>query len=225
MLIVSGTETLLPRFSASRNRIGGKNLFQNSTWIGLVGSGVLLIPLIVLMVDFLTLWISPEFARESAAVGKLMAFRGAGKPWFVTGVIFFSSIGTLLFCIVLIPAFGLLGVGYAYVIGSTAHLMGALIGWFYLFGRSSLLALMRYVGMPLLLAGVSFTIESVIRGCFIKVNWLTLSGLGILFAALTLVILVGGDRIIGGESPSKELLERIGKIKRIDKILRYVKAI
>ena len=236
-VIVSGTETLMPRFSANRDPKVAQSLFLNGTWISLALSILFFVPLAVFMPDFLRLWINPEFARESAAVGQLLAlsiilqgtfvtaatyFRGTGKPWIVTIVIAFAGIGTLLLSLILIPAYGVLGVGYAYFIGSIPWLVGLFYGWYFMFGSSSLISLMRVVGLPLLLAGGAFTFGTAFRGWINEVNWFGLFAYGGLFAGSLGLLLFSIDWILGGESPSRHLLERIYSVRQFDSLRRRI---
>ena len=236
-VIVSGSETLMPKFSANRDSTVAQSLLLKGTWISLALSILFFIPLAVFMPDFLRLWINPGFARESAAVGQLLAlsiipqgafvtaatfFRGTDKPWIVTIVIAFAGIGTLLFSVILIPAHGVLGAGYAYFVGSIPWLVGLFYGFYFMFGSSSVIPLMRFVGLPLLLAGVAFTFGIAIRGWFHEVNWFGLFALGGLFAGSIGLLLFGIDWVLGGESPSKQLLERIHSVRQIDALRRRI---
>jgi O-antigen/teichoic acid export membrane protein len=237
MLVSSSGETLLPRFSANRDPMVTRLLFLNGTWGALAFSVVLFIPIVVLMPDFLRLWINPRFSNESAAVGQLVAlsyilqgvftpaatfFRGTGKPWVVSIVLFFAGTVTLLSCLLLVPAHGVLGVGYAYLLGSIAHFLGMLYGWFYIFGKSSMGSLLRSVGLPLLLGGVALSLEMAIRGRLTEVNWVELFALGGLFLGMTALLILGMDRIIGGNSLSKQLLERICGSDKVRQLLSYI---
>jgi O-antigen/teichoic acid export membrane protein len=238
-LVASSTETLLPRFSANRDARVEKVLFINGTWAALAFSIVLLIPVIVLMPDFLSLWINPKFSSESAAVGQLLAlsyiaqggfappatfFRGIGKPWVVTVVLFLAGAVTLVSCVLLVPAHGVLGAGYAYLLGSTAHFLGLLFGWFYLFGASSIKGLMRSVALPILAAGIAFVLESGIRGRFTEVGWPGLFALGGLFAGMTGLFVLGADWILKGDSPSRQLLVRIGESDKLRRLFTCIPA-
>jgi O-antigen/teichoic acid export membrane protein len=236
-LVVNGSETLLPRFSANRDPGGARALFLSGTWGALVFSIVIFIPIIVMMPDFLSLWINPKFSMESAAVGQLMAlsyisqcafwpastfFRGTGKPWVVTAVCFFAGVGTLLACVLLVPSHGVLGVGYAYLLGSLVFFIGMLFGWYYIFGKSSMTTLMRSVGLPLLLAGAAFTLGMAIRGLFTQVNWFGLFALGGLLVGLTALLVLAADCALGGNSLSKQFLERIGGSKKVRQLQTYM---
>jgi O-antigen/teichoic acid export membrane protein len=228
VVISSGSETLLPRFSANRDPKVAQSLFLNGTWAALATSIVLFIPLVVLMPDFLTLWISAEFARQSAPVGQLLAlsyitqaafgppatfFRGSGRPWFVTIVIALAGLATLVFSIMLVPIYGIMGVGYAYLIGSVSPLLGVLVGWCYMFGVSSVMPLIRWVIMPCVLAAGALAVEIVIRSWFGNLNWFGLLAFGGLFVGLTGVLVLGAEGSLGGqESPLKQVWERTVKM-------------
>jgi len=233
MVVASSSETLLPRFSANRDPRVAQSLFLSGTWAALALSIVFFIPLIVLMPDFLSLWISPEFSKESAAVGQLVAlsyitqggfappatfFRGTGKPWVVTIIIALAGIVTLVSSLILIPSMGVLGVGYAYLLGSIAPLLGVMAGWLYLFGSSAVMALMRSVGLPLLLGAGAFMIEQGIRNYFIGMNWFELIALGGLFAALTGLLVFGVDWLLGGDSFSRKFFEQIARSEKVARL-------
>jgi O-antigen/teichoic acid export membrane protein len=151
-------------------------------------------------------------------------FRGIGKPWVVTVVLFLAGAVTLVSCVLLVPAHGVLGAGYAYLLGSTAHFLGLLFGWFYLFGASSLKGLIRSVALPILAAGIAFVLESGIRGRFTEVGWPGLFALGGLFAGMTGLIVFGADWILKGDSPSRQLLVRIGESDKLRRLFTCIPA-
>jgi O-antigen/teichoic acid export membrane protein len=237
LVVASGSESLMPRFSANRDPKTAQSLFWNATWFCLVISLLFFLPLAVLLPDFLRLWISPEFARQSAAVGQLVVlsyiahaayapaatfFRGAGQIWLVTVVTFFAGVATLVFCVILIPGCGLIGVGYAYLLASVPSLLGLLHAWFYVFGRSSLPGLVRLIGLPLIMAGAALAIEYAIRDHFFgQLTWFGLFLLGGLFTALTGSLVVGADWVLGGaDAPSKQFLRKVRESNRLVLIFR-----
>ncbi len=238
MVVASGSETLMPRFSANRDLKTAQSLFWNGTWASLVISLVLLLPLVVLMPDFLRLWISPEFARESAFLGQLVAlsyitqgayapaatyFRGTGRPGLVTVVIFFAGLATVLGSLLLIRKFGAVGVGYAYVLASIPAFFGTLHGWFHMFGRSSLSGLMRLIGVPLLMSGIAYAVSYTIRGYCAEPNWLGLFALGGLYVGLTGVLIFGADWALGGsDAPSKQFLKKMWRSPKVVFIFRFL---
>lgn len=234
MVIASGSETLLPRFSANRDPKAARSLYLYGTWGALVFSIVFLLPLVVLMPDFLRLWINPEFARESAVIGQLVAlsyitqgafappatyFRGSGRPWFVTAVIAVAGGCTLLVSVLLIPSHGILGVGYAYLLGSLAPFIGVIGGWMYMFRSSSFVPLARSVGLPVAMGGLASAVEFAIRGMFPDLTWFTLFFLGGLFVVITMLFVLGADWALGGDSPSKALWNRLGESAKVNALM------
>jgi len=231
MVVASGSETLMPRFSANRDSKAAQSLFLNGTWSSLVISLVLLLPLVLLMPDFLRLWISPEFARDSAALGQLVAlsyifqgayaptatfFRGTGRPSLVTVVIFFAGLVTLLGSLLLIPKYGAIGVGFAYLLGSIPAFFGLVHGWFHMFGRSSLTGLIRVVGLPLLMSSIAYASQYWIRGSFGSLTWPGLFILGALCVVLTGALIFGADWAVGGsDAPSRQFIAKLGKSPKL----------
>jgi O-antigen/teichoic acid export membrane protein len=243
MVVASGGETLMPRFSANQDPETARSLFLHGTWASLAVSLVLLLPLVLLMPDFLSLWISPEFSRESATLGQLVAlsyitqgayapaatyFRGIGKPWLVTIVIAFAGLSTLLLSLLLVPRLGVLGVGYAYVIGSIPPLVGVVHGWISLLGRSPQGGLGRLVGLPLLMSAMAYAACLAIRAQVTEVGWIWLFVLGGLFLGITSALVFGADLLLGGrDASSKRLLQRMlasGKLAGLSRTLRLRRA-
>jgi O-antigen/teichoic acid export membrane protein len=239
MVVASGGETLMPRFSANQDPQVARSLFLHGTWASLVVSLVLLLPLVLLMPAFLSLWISPEFSRESAVLGQLVAlsyvtqgayapaatyFRGIGKPWLVTIVIAFAGMGTVLLSLFLVPRVGLLGVGYALVLGSIPPLLGVIHAWFSILGRSQLGGLFRLVALPLLMSAVSFAVCRAIRGQVAEVGWFWLFMLGGIFVAITGLLVVGADLALGGnDASSRRMLRQIGQSRKLVFIYRTLR--
>jgi O-antigen/teichoic acid export membrane protein len=236
MVVASGSETLMPRFSANNDPRVAQSLFLNGTWASLAVSLILLLPLVVLLPDFLALWISPEFARESALLGQFLTlsyisqgayapaatyFRGIGKPWLVTLVVMFAGLATILFSLLLIPKFGAIGVGYAYLAGAIPAIGGVVHGWFYMFGRASLGSFARTIGLPVLMAAVAVGFQYWCRGQFGRLDWVGLFTLGSVFTALTAFLIFGADMLLGGnESPSRRFLLRMQDSRKIGFLLR-----
>lgn len=224
-VVMSGTDTLMPRFSETRNSQTLQSLMVTGTWVSLVASLTLMLPLVILLPDFLTLWIGADFARESAAVGQLVAlsyiaqgaylptaayFRGIGKPSVVTVVLACAGVATLLSSLVLVPRYGLIGAGYAYLIGSVPALAGLAHGWFRVFGRHAMPGVLRVFGLPVVMAAVAYGLEHAIRDIFSHLSWLGFLALGSVFVSLSGLVVVGADGVLGGrEAPSKQVLARI----------------
>jgi O-antigen/teichoic acid export membrane protein len=238
VVVSSGSETLMPRFSANRDVTRARTLFKNGTWASLVVSLVLFLPLVVLMPDFLRLWISPEFALESAAIGQLVAlsyifqgayapaatyFRGIGRPWLVTVIMILAALVTILFSVLLMPVYGVMGVGYAYLLGSLPSLLGLVHCWIHLFGRSSATGLLRAVALPVLMTGIAFALEHKVRGYFGPLTWFDLFALGGSYVVLTGILVVGADWILGGaDATSKEFLAKVRASEKLNAISKLV---
>jgi O-antigen/teichoic acid export membrane protein len=235
MVVASGSETLMPRFSAERSQQAARALFWHGTWASLAVSLILLVPLAVLMPDFLRLWINPEFALDSAYLGQLVAlsyisqgayapgaayFRGIGRPGLVTVVVAVAGFVTLGLSVLLVPRYGAIGVGYAYLFGSIPALFGVLHGAIHLLGRSALSGYMRLVILPFAMAAIAMGIQLLLRESLAELTWLGLFVSGGAFALLTAALVFGADLALGGgEAPSKSFLARIGESRKVGRVM------
>ena len=228
-VVVSGIETLMPRFSANRDPESARALLVTSTWTAVTCGVVLYLPLAMLMPDFLRLWIDPGFARESAAVGQLLAlsfiapsafapiatlFRGIGKPSFVTLVMALAGVVVLVTTLLLVSSLGPLGVGYGYVLSAVAWFGGLLGGWLYLYGPRSLASLIRVAGLPLALGGSSAIGQVAFRNWWGEPGWIGLFVMGGTFAVVNAIVILGVDRALGGDSPADYVLQRLLRSER-----------
>jgi O-antigen/teichoic acid export membrane protein len=227
MVVASGCESLMPRFSATRDPKSAETLFWHGTWFSLALSLVLFIPFFILVPDFLALWINPEFARNSGTIGQVLAlylisqgafapvatyFRGSGKPWFVTVVILSALLITIPSSLYFIPRYGATGAAYAYLLGSIAPLLGVAVGGFYAFGRSSFRNLLRMVVTPWIAALIAGAIGILIRPSSEELGWIGLLAHAVCLTSLTGSSLIAADLIAGGQhSPSRQLLEMIAR--------------
>lgn len=224
MIVVSAIETLVPRFSASRDAENSKALLIASTWTAFACAVVLYVPLAVLMPDFLRLWISPEFARESGEVGRLVVlgligsavfapiatlYRGRGKPGFVTAVMAATGTVVLVGSVALIPSLGVVGVGYAYFLAALVWIGGLCLGWVRLYGRGSLVLLSRVAGLPLALACCLGFAEVAVRAWWGELGWIGFVLMGIAFAGAGALAVVSFDLALGGASPARLVFGRV----------------
>lgn len=138
-LIASGSAVLFPRFSelssnCDENKEKIKELYVKTTQVGLFASIIMCVPLAVMIPDFLRLWISADFAKKAALVATILAasyiirgaflsydalFKGLGYPRYNLYCTLASSVCILIVDLILIPIFGLKGVGFAYIVSST----------------------------------------------------------------------------------------------------------
>lgn len=237
VVVASGAEVLLSRFSADRESKESEPLFWNATWTAVTLSLILLIPLMVLMPDFLALWINPSFAKESALAGQLLAiylvfqgafaptaayFRGTGKPGYVTAVIAVALVITVVTSLQLIPSQGVVGVGLAYLLGSAAPLLGTVMGGISVFGRKALPNLGRALGLPLLTGLAACGVSVLLRSRFGDLTWVSLLSLAAAIVVISSALIVGADWLAGGPTAaSKQLISRITNHNRFLSIARW----
>lgn len=224
MIVVSAVETLVPRFSAPEQRESGRMLLTLATWSAFACGAVLYVPLAVLMPDFLRLWITPAFALEAGLVGQILTlsligpagyaaiatlFRGIGKPAFVTAVMAAVATVVLAASLLLMPSMGVLGVAWAYLMGTAVWLGGLVHGWLWLYGRGSLPSLMRIAGLPLVIGSGLLLAQMGLRSWWGEPGWIGLCVMGGVFAVAGAAVLVGCDALLGGTSPARLVLERL----------------
>jgi O-antigen/teichoic acid export membrane protein len=230
MIVISGIETLMPRFSSSRDQAASKDLLVMATWAGVTCGVVLYVPLAILMPDFLRLWINPEFSTKGALVGQVLAlsfiapaayapiatlFRGTGKPEYVTATMAAAGIAVLISTLLLVSPHGPLGVAYGYAFSAIAWLGGLVAGWLWLYGAKSAPELLRILGLPLALGFLLAISESTFRAWWGPVGWIGLFFLGGCFAAINGILLLCADRALGGDSPGEKVFGRVIRSERV----------
>lgn len=118
---------LFPRFSSMNEDKHMARLFLDSTWLLLCVSLVLFVPTIIILPEFLCLWIGQAFADQSATVAQLIAgsyalsgafvpyfglLKGTGRVHWLT-IAFIVTTGVGIFAgILLVMNYGLIGAGY-----------------------------------------------------------------------------------------------------------------
>jgi O-antigen/teichoic acid export membrane protein len=237
MVVVSGVETLMPRFSASRDPQVSRSLVAMSTQAALWVAAILFVPLGVLMHDFLRLWINADFAGESAAVGRLLAlsfiapaafapiatfFRGTGKPGFVTVVLAGAGLVVIGSSVLLVASQGAAAVGVGYLLSSVAWLGGLVVGWRRLFGRESDAALFRMVGVPIVLSGAAFFLQSSLRSQFGELSWFGLVVLGAMFSLFTGALVCTVDWLLGASPLLRRIIDSCAESARIRAVVDHV---
>ncbi len=240
-VVVAGTETLVPRFSAERDPKSRESLYWNALWFASALSLILLVPFIVLVPDFLRLWISPEFGQEGGMAGRLLAvflisqgafapvasyYRGIGKPWYVTVWIVASLSITVAAGLRLIPVYGVVGAAYAYLAGSVSPFLAVVIGGFYAFGSSAARKLGRSIVLPYFAGLVICLVGLFIRSRLGELGWFGLVGFGSALLLTSLGVLVGADLFLGGDDPpSKRLIGKLSGHRSVKAILVRLQAI
>jgi len=240
-VVVSGVETLVPRFSTRAAETSTLPLLAVSTWAACLAAAALYMPLAVVMPDFLRLWIDAEFARQSGEVGRLLTvgllgavtfapiatlFRGIGQPGYVTITMALAGGIVLSGSLVLVPKYGVVGVGYAYALATVAWLGALAVGWIRMYGSKAWRSLLRSAGLPLfaaLLVGVAGLAAR--RWLQDEPGWLQLGAFGLALSGLGGMIAVGLDLILGGDaSPSRLLLRRVRASRRLAWLTRHTGA-
>jgi O-antigen/teichoic acid export membrane protein len=223
MIVVSAIETLVPRFSGDQDRAASKQLLMSATWAAMACGAVLYVPLALLMPDFLRLWISKDFAAAAGLVGQILTvslvgpagyaaiaalFRGIGKPEFVTGVMAAVALSVVTASLALAPVLGVVGVAWAYLLGTLVWLGGLAHGWLWLYGRGSLASLARVAGLPLLLGAGLAVAQAAVRAWWGEPGWFGLCVMGAGFATVGAAVVVGADRLLGGDSPARAMIDK-----------------
>jgi hypothetical protein len=149
-------------------------------------------------------------------------YRGTGRPGFVTAVMALVGLVVVGSSALLVPQHGALGAGYAYVLGAVAWLAGLLAGWLQLFGAPSMRRFLRAVGLPLLLAAIAFGLQMTVRSRVGELDWAGLFALGTAFSVSTCVLVVVTDWLLGGESLSKQVAERLSSSGHVGAVRRRI---
>lgn len=213
--VASAAAALFPRFSATNDLGGARRLFLTTTWSLLLATAVIYVPMTVLFPTFLLLWIGPEFARESAWIGQVIAFscivrgayvpyqmlfQGYGKPQYLTLSYFASGLTSLALNLLLIPTFGLAGAGYTYVGTLVIGVISMIVAWRRVLLGESLLPLLRAVVLPAILAFANLLLWSTVIPVPADLGWVGLVGLGILMVAATAGSLLAADLVLGART-------------------------
>ncbi len=119
-------QALFPKFSSMNENEDMANLYSRSLWILSLLTMMLLIPLAIVIPSFLSIWISPEFANNSAQFARLfslgMAFNGGTIVYFsllkgtnrinwLTKIMSSLTIVSILVTVALVYQYGIIGSG------------------------------------------------------------------------------------------------------------------
>lgn len=121
----TGGKVLFPQFSSMFDDQSMRTLFIHSTAVLLCVSLSIFVPLIVVLPEFLRLWIGPAFASESALPAQIIAgsyaFHGAFAPYLA----FLKGTGRIKWLSVITVIFGGSGIGLSILFISKMGLTGA----------------------------------------------------------------------------------------------------
>ena len=211
--VISAGDVLFPRFSATEDVQEGTRLFLDATWITLCATIVIFVPMTLLLPDFLRLWVGPEFARQSAWVGQVIAFgsivRGAfvpyvnlfgggGKPQYQAAANLAIGLTSLALNLLLIPRFGLAGAGYSYVATTVWGFAAVVFAWKGVLHMGSVRPLGRAVALPTGLAVVALVLGALLRSSVADPGWIGLFALGAILMTGTAALVVATEWSLGG---------------------------
>jgi O-antigen/teichoic acid export membrane protein len=216
-LVAAAGAVLFPKFSRTDDRQSVRTLYLQSTSALLSLTLMLFVPLAVLFPDFIRLWVSPAFAKESGHIAVLIAssclirgafipyeglFRGIGKPQFCLAVIALSSATILLCDLILIPRYGVRGAGYAFCISPMWGIAAMVFVWRKIFGRRSFRDLLRAAGGPFIVGVLALLAGFWLRSFFpAEIGWFVMIALCLALLAVSFVSLVLYGSAIGVPMP------------------------
>jgi O-antigen/teichoic acid export membrane protein len=221
--INSAGAALFPRFSGLKDLKEIKSLFLDSTWILLCGTISIFVPMTVLFPDFLRLWISPEFALQSAWVGQVIAFscivrgafvpydalfKGLGKPQYLTIQFFGSALTSLLANLILIPKMGLAGAGYCYCLTPIWGFAAIIFAWKKVLTMDSMRPFIRVIILPIITSLILLGAFTIIRYNVGQLGWMGLISLGFIFLIISGFTVIGIEKLLGGDKSHANIISK-----------------
>lgn len=220
-------QALFPRFSRMDNKHEITQLYINSTWTLFCFSLILFIPIMILLPEFLALWISPDFSKHSARVAQYFAIyfsvlgvtvplfsylKGTGKIHWLTLIFFISSGLSIVLGIILIKLFGLQGAGIrAFCMCWSAIIIAAIVLKKGVGSQNFLYDISRCIILPLIVSTVFACTSFYLWSILDFHGWLSLF-LGFpIMGGLLAVILVGADLFLYKKKGASILL--LNKLK------------
>ncbi len=225
----SAGAVLMPKFSSIRDKERLCFLYLNSTAILMTVTFVIFTPLAVLFRDFIRLWVSPEFAAQSGFIGTILAascvvrgafipyqelFRGIGKPQYHLVITILSSATILIADLILIPAHGLAGAGYAFCLSPVWGIACIFFVYRRIFHMKSLESLIRLVFIPMITGfgcmGFSFWLRTLLSD---EIGWKMLIFMAGNITAITAGVLVTCNLVLGSVDNPLKILFSETKVK------------
>lgn len=220
-VVQSAGETLLPRFSAADDGSETAELFWTSTWLAACVAVTVFVPFVIVLPDFLRLWVGSEFAERSGHLGQLVALsyiaqsifvpastlaRGNGKPAIVTFVVLLSGAIMFVAGIALIPRFGLDGAGFAYLAASIPSAAGTIYIASSYFRETACRGLFRVMLGPVFVGCLAFGIAAAGKNAVGTLNWAELIIMAMLTSMMTALMLLAVEESIGRQTSRSRLL-------------------
>jgi O-antigen/teichoic acid export membrane protein len=203
-LISAGAAVLFPKFSVEIINNDIKLIFKKFTLLLLSISIVSFAVLSLIMPEFLTLWISAEFAEEAKDIAIILAiscmirgaapvymnlFKGIGKPVYNLYAIISSSLIIVILNFILIPIYGINGAGIAYLFSPLPMFLIFYLIYTRMFNESAKEAIVLFV-VPLLLGYSLLTLGLMIKSRVeLPINWISLFSQLILYTSIFSIML------------------------------------
>lgn len=210
----SAARVLFPRFSTLGDNVSeSATLYLRAIWAMMFLSLVILVPMIVLMPRFLELWISQEFAANSATIAQFVGasflvrgafpvyttlFQGIGKPQYLTLLYTLSAISALVLSVVLIPILGLQGAIYAYWVSAAYGVVTTFLAWKLVLKQRCWGPLLRSYLLPAIAGGLLIALFSGWGLGRVGSGWLGLTANGLIISVITAVALTAVEVLFGG---------------------------
>lgn len=188
-LVAAASAVLLPRFSMNKIDEPSKKLYKEFTLLSLLFSILVFSTLSLVIKDFIALWISPSFAKDTKYIAVILSiscmirgafpiyeslFKGIGKPVYNMYIIIASSLIIVVLDIILIPLIGINGAGIAYLASPIAGVVAMVFIWKKIL-LNRLSEPIKFYLIPLLssyaLLGMAFYVKSSIN---FAPSWITI---------------------------------------------------
>jgi len=178
LIAAAPTAVLMPKFAGLTDKNEMRRLYLQSTSLFLCFTLVIFVPVAVFIRDFLSLWVSPEFAKQSGLIALLFCassiirgaflpyealFRGIGRPQYYLIIITLTSLTVLGIGLLLIPKLGLLGAGYAICITPIYGIAAIAFTLIYLLKIRSLLLPIKLFVVPTVIGFICMSVALWLR--------------------------------------------------------------
>lgn len=222
-IVGQGGAVLFPKFSSVKGPAEIEKLYINATWVMLMFSIIIFAPLTVFMKDFISLWISNDFAEKCSTVGQLIAFssmvrgafivyqelfKGVNKPQYVTAISFCVGITSLLLNFILIPKYGLNGAGYSYCATTVWGFVAMFFTWKYFLEKGPWRILFRIFVMPLAIGCIAILMGFKLQEFYPPTSWPILFAEASIFILGLSVILGCSEVLFGGKNNCAAVFSR-----------------
>jgi len=220
-LIAQGGSVLFPKFSTIVGLKEQVRLYLNATWSMLFMSIIIFVPLTIFISDFISLWVSKEFAVKCSVVGQLIAFssiirgafvtyealfKGLNRPQYVTALSFVVGITSLGLNSILIPRYGIVGAGYSYCVTALWGVATLLITWKYVLKCSNYMPLARIVLFPVPIALTCMGLGYQLKLLIPPQNWFILGTEVVTIDVVTAFMLICFEKLLGKKNNCAETL-------------------